>query len=76
MKEKSTLSRRHFLQLSSAAGATALLGGLTVPRRASAQTKKTINVLTVGDPWDLALQTVASQFTEATGIEVNIESLG
>jgi multiple sugar transport system substrate-binding protein len=51
------------------------LGGLPIARRASAQTKA-INVLTVGDPWDLALQTVVSQFTEATGIEVKIESLG
>lgn len=75
MTEKSKISRRHFLQLSGAAGAAAMFGGLPIARRASAQTK-TINVLTVGDPWDLALQTVASQFTEATGIEVKIESLG
>ena len=33
-------------------------------------------MLTVGDPWDLALQSVVSQFTEQTGIGVNIESLG
>ncbi|MCL4296858.1 MAG: extracellular solute-binding protein [Anaerolineae bacterium] len=75
MKEKSTISRRHFLQLSGAAGATALMG-LSLPKRAFAQTEKTINVLTVGDPWDLALQTVVNQFTEQTGIKVNIESLG
>jgi multiple sugar transport system substrate-binding protein len=30
----------------------------------------------VGDPWDLALQNVVGQFTEKTGITVNIESLG
>ena len=76
MTEQSKLSRRHFLQLSGAAGAAAMLGGLPIARRAFAQDKKTINVLTVGDPWDLALQTVVSQFTEATGIEVKIESLG
>lgn len=75
MKEKSTISRRHFLQLSGAAGATALMG-LPLPRSAFAQAKKTINVLTVGDPWDLALQTVVKQFTDKTGIEVKIESLG
>jgi multiple sugar transport system substrate-binding protein len=74
MTEKSKISRRQFLQLSGAAGATAMMG-LSLPRRAFAQSK-TINVLTVGDPWDLALQTVAAQFTEQTGIEVKIESLG
>lgn len=76
MTEQTKLSRRHFLQLSGAAGAAAMFGGLPIARRAFAQTKKTINVLTVGDPWDLALQTVVKQFTEATGIEVKIESLG
>ncbi len=75
MTEQTKLSRRHFLQLSGAAGAAAMLGGLPIARRASAQTK-TINVLTVGDPWDLALQTVVKQFTDKTGIEVKIESLG
>lgn len=43
---------------------------------APAAESKSIKVLTVGDPWDLALQNVTKQFTEKTGIEVNIESLG
>ena len=64
--------------MSGAAGA-AVAGGLSplanLPRVA-AQTDTTINVLTVGDPWDLALQSVVNQFTEQTGIGVNIESLG
>jgi len=82
MTRKHTFSRRDFLRLTGAAGAT-MLGGLpalqhaaAAPVRRRAQGDRTINVLTVGDPWDLALQTVAPQFTEATGIQVNIESLG
>ncbi len=75
---KKNLSRRDFLRMSGAAGA-AVAGGLTplanLPRVA-AQSDSTINVLTVGDPWDLALQSVVDQFTEMTGIGVNIESLG
>lgn len=73
---KNRLSRRDFLRLSAAAGAAAAgfspLGSIV---RVGAQADKTINVLTVGDPWDLALQNVADQFTEMTGIGVNIESL-
>ncbi len=74
---KRGLSRRDFLRLSGAAGAAMAgfspLGNIV---RVGAQADKTINVLTVGDPWDLALQNVAEQFTEMTGIGVNIESLG
>ena len=74
---KRGLSRRDFLRLSGAAGAAmAGLSPLGSIARVGAQTDKTINVLTVGDPWDLALQNVAEQFTEMTGIDVNIESLG
>jgi multiple sugar transport system substrate-binding protein len=82
MTKKHSLSRRDFLRMSGAAGATALAGLPALQRVAAAPTRRrkqgesTINVLTVGDPWDLALQTVAPQFTEATGIQVNIESLG
>ena len=78
---KHTLSRREFLKMSGAVGGALALGAAVptfqasaAPRRA--QAKETINVLTVGDPWDLALQTVAPMFTEQTGIEVKIESLG
>lgn len=81
MTKKQQLSRRDFLRLAGAAGATAVAGlpvlqsvASAAPRRA--QGGKSINVLTVGDPWDLALQTVVKQFTEATGIEAKIESLG
>ena len=74
---KKRLSRRDFLRLSGAAGAAVAgfspLGNIV---RVGAQADKTINVLTVGDPWDLALQNVAEQFEEMTGIGVNIESLG
>ena len=81
MTKKQQLSRRDFLRLAGAAGATAVAGlpalqsvASAAPRRA--QGGKSINVLTVGDPWDLALQTVVKQFTEATGIDAKIESLG
>ena len=80
MTDRRTLSRRDFLRLAGTAGAGALVGlpalrpAAAAPHRAQAE--KTINVLTVGDPWDLALQNVTDQFTEATGIGVNIESLG
>ena len=74
---KQRMSRRDFLRAGGAAGAalasTTPLGNLA---RVAAQADSTINVLTVGDPWDLALQSVTDQFTEATGIGVNIESLG
>jgi len=74
------VSRRNFLKMTGAAGGAMALGGVpglkstsSITRRAQ---KKTISVLTVGDPWDLALQTVVKQFTDKTGIEVKIESLG
>ncbi len=69
----SKIDRRKFLQVSGIAGA-ALATGLST-RTLAQGTKKTINVLTVGDPWDFALQKVVGQFTEKTGIGVNIESL-
>ncbi len=75
---RNRLSRRDFLRLTGAAGAAAMAGFSPVGRikRVGAQADTTINVLTVGDPWDLALQNVVEQFTEQTGIGVNIESLG
>lgn len=74
------LTRRDFLRLAGTSAAVGI-GGLPTIRRAAAaprraQTDVTINVLTVGDPWDLALQNVVDQFTEETGIGVIIESLG
>ena len=74
---KNGISRRDFLKVGGAAGA-ALAGASPLGNlaRVAAQTDATVNVLTVGDPWDLALQSVVDQFTEATGIGVNIESLG
>ena len=86
MSQQNSLSRRSFLHLVGvAAGATAL-AACTVPPPQPAPVDgapeapdtegQTINVLTVGDPWDLALQNVVDQFTEQTDITVNIESLG
>lgn len=77
-----SLSRRDFLRLTGATSGALAIGSVpglsriaaSAPRRA--QTEKTIKVLTVGDPWDLALQNVVAQFTEETGIGVEIESLG
>jgi len=66
--------------MTGAVGGAAALGSapalkvFATPR--TAQAKKSINVLTVGDPWDLALRTVAKQFTDKTGITTNIESIG
>jgi multiple sugar transport system substrate-binding protein len=80
MSKKYTLNRRDFLRMTGAVGGALALGGVpalkaeAAPRRA--QETKTINVLTVGDPWSLALQTVVKQFTDKTGIEVKIEELG
>jgi len=42
----------------------------------TATAKETINVLMVGDPWELALRTVADQFTEETDIELKMDTLG
>ncbi|MCY3797355.1 MAG: extracellular solute-binding protein, partial [Chloroflexi bacterium] len=74
---KQGISRRDFLKAGGAAGA-ALAGATPLGNlaRVAAQSDSAINVLTVGDPWDLALQSVTDQFTEMTGITVNIESLG
>ena len=62
---KQGISRRDFLKAGGAAGA-ALAGAspLGSLARVAAQGDATINVLTVGDPWDLALQSVTDQFTE------------
>lgn len=79
MNRRNLLSRRDFLRISGAAGALAASGLPMFNRtvaRSKAQTERTIKVLTVGDPWDLALQNVVDQFTEQTGIGVEIESLG
>jgi hypothetical protein len=76
MSKKVKLSRRDFLRMSGLAGGALALAGLPTIRRASAaprrQAEGTINVLTVGDPWDLALQNVTEQFTEAT-LKIPIE---
>jgi len=66
-----SISRRTVLK---AAGATALAGSLSMPGIARAQAK-TIKVLLVGDPFYYALDGVAKQFSDETGITVAIESL-
>lgn len=79
MRNRNLLNRRDFLRMTGTAGAAAFAGLPALNRvkaAPAAQTDTTINVLTVGDPWDLALQNVTDQFTEQTGIGVNIESLG
>ncbi len=90
MSQATKLSRRDFLRLTGAIGgaATLTLAGCAAPPppqapaqaggqgQAPTQDSKNIKVLTVGDPWDLALQNVVTQFSDKTGIKVNIESLG
>ncbi len=80
MTAKRNLTRRDFLRLAGSASAVAVTGLPAFDRAAAspvrAQSNKTISVLTVGDPWDLALQNVTDQFTQKTGITVKIESLG
>ena len=86
MAQQQLLSRRAFLRLAGAAGGAAAIAACTMPPPTApvpeegpaepAAEGKNINVLTVGDPWDLALQNVVDQFTEETGITANIESLG
>jgi multiple sugar transport system substrate-binding protein len=79
MSRKNTLSRRDFLRVAGVAGAAAVTGLPSIQQAMAAgprQAAKTVNVLTVGDPWDLALRTVAKQFTDKTGITTKIESIG
>lgn len=86
MAKSNSLSRRSFLRLVGVAGGAAALAACTVTppqpvvveeeQEAPDVEGQAINVLTVGDPWDLALQNVVDQFTEQSGIAVNIESLG
>jgi len=83
MNKKHAFTRRDFLRMTGAVGGALAVGaipalevGAAPPRRSAKAAKETISVLTVGDPWDIALQTVTEQFTEETGIEVKIESLG
>lgn len=71
---KGKVSRRDFLKTAGIAGAAVAFSPLMFSR-AAAQTEKTINVLTVGDPFDFSLRVVADRFTEQTGVGVNIEGL-
>jgi multiple sugar transport system substrate-binding protein len=72
--KNNAFSRRQFLKYAGVAGAAySVFGSRTFSTAQNAD--KTINVLTVGDPFDFALQKIATQFTEQTGIGVNLESL-
>ena len=73
-KRKGVISRRDFLKRAGATGAALALSPY-IFSTASAQTNKTIKVLTVGDPWDFSLRVVLDQFTEQTGIGVEVEGL-
>ena len=67
---KSQISRRSMLK-----GVAATTAASVMSRRALAQ-KKGIRVLVVADPFYYALNGVAGQFREETGIEVSLESRG
>ncbi len=80
MAHKKGLSRREFLRLSGMAGGALTFAHLpNIPRPAPSRSlkkqAKTINVLVVGDPFQFALDKVLDQFTEKTGIGVNLENL-
>jgi multiple sugar transport system substrate-binding protein len=66
------LTRRSLVQ----AGLAGTLGASGIlPRRARSAAAKSIRVLLVGDPFYYALRELAGQFTDATGITAEIESL-
>src|SRR4029450_4094730 len=72
MVTTSLVSRRSILKSSAAlAGATAL--GLR-PRRAAAQ-DKTLRVLLAGDPFYYAIEGLADQFQQSSGIKLQIEAI-
>ncbi len=74
------LYRRDFLK-GAAGGAAGLLGARAGVTRAqdatpaAAGSGRTIRVLVVGDPFQFALEKVLGQFTEQTGINVEMENL-
>ena len=71
------MKRRDFLKKGTSLASLAVAGSLGFSKKASAGAHaKQINVLTVGDPWDMALQNSLKIFEEKTGIKVNLESLG
>lgn len=49
--------------------------GSNISAQAADCSKKTLNLLSVGDPFEYALKEVLPQFTAETGIKVNLESL-
>ncbi|WP_284164812.1 sugar ABC transporter substrate-binding protein [Frigidibacter sp. SD6-1] len=67
------VSRRSFLKTSAAATAGAALGPLATP--ALAQGADSIRVLCVEDPFFFALKEIIGDFTEETGVKVELESL-
>jgi len=71
------MKRRDFLKKGTSLASLAVASSLSFSKKASAGAHaKQINVLTVGDPWDMALQNSLKIFEEKTGIKVNLESLG
>jgi multiple sugar transport system substrate-binding protein len=66
------ISRRSVLQGSAALAGAASLGG--IPRASRAQAK-TLRVLLAGDPFYYAIEGLAKQFQEASGITLQIEAI-
>src|SRR5688500_20204521 len=66
------ISRRSVLQGSAALAGAASLGG--IPRTSRAQAK-TLRVLLAGDPFYYAIEGLAKQFQEASGITLQIEAI-
>lgn len=73
MFSRGQISRRGFLKASAGVAAGAAVGSLAAP--ALAQGGDTIRVLSVEDPFFFALKEVLGDFTDKTGIKVELESL-
>ena len=87
MSIQAGLSRRQFLRVTAGGAAMLGLAGCVAPTAlpapppaaggaaAPAAAVKEIRVLVVGDPFQFALEKIIGNYTEASGVKVNLESL-
>ena len=90
-RKRTSMSRREFLKAAGLGAAAVGLSSCVVPTVTPAPSEPTepeaapeatvrpkaeeIRVLVVGDPFQFALEKIVEDFTEETGIKVNLESL-